>query len=437
MNQDTQQDNKEDQKPLVRMLGKNLLQQEQEAAEGKKENATVRAAVSARLRELMQAENFSVLTGAGSSVEVLGSVTFGNNALQKDGWARKPFARETTHLDELIKIYEEGRGSQGLDPEYGVEEFLHFLYQLEYVHPYGLKINRASGDEIKVAELRSKILGQLKSECGCDLTRATEFRNYRNFLKRIISRPTNLRRTNLFTTNYDLIFERVMDEMGLLYVDGFVGGTRHFFQPQAFNYDYYYPATTTEGRVSRLERVLHFYKLHGSLNWAESNDSSPGNVYGVEKKEPVSDHENLLVYPTPMKEHETIGFPYCELLRRFAGIIQQPQSVLITYGYGFGDAHINRAIYEALNIPSFQLVIVSYDWTPSLRRIWDHARDLPCVGFVVGKEYAGWQTFANELIPDLPTIELEERYETRQVAAKTLRDLSRQSAQQSGTNNGK
>ena len=38
-----------------------------------------------------------------------------------------------------------------------------------------------------------------------------------------------------------------------------------------------------------------------------------------------------------MKEGETLGFPYSELIRRFANIIQQPQSVLITIGYSFND----------------------------------------------------------------------------------------------------
>jgi hypothetical protein len=34
--------------------------------------------------------------------------------------------------------------------------------------------------------------------------------------------------------------------------------------------------------------------------------------------------------------------------------------VLVTYGYGFGDEHINRVIEDMLTIPSAHLVIISF-----------------------------------------------------------------------------
>jgi len=397
---------------VVSMLGKDLLKE----AESKPD--AVCSAVSARIRELMKAENFSILTGAGSSVRVLGSITFGKDALAKGGWVEIATLACKDDYQHLLNLFD----NKTAGAEYGVEEFIHFLHQLNYVGRYGVQVKRAGDVVVKVTDVLSSILGGLKERCTKDDISAQDLEGYKALFKRIISRPTNLKRTNLFTTNYDVIFERAMDEMGLIYVDGFVGGLRKFFQPQAFNYDYYYPASTTEGKVTRLEHVLHFYKLHGSLSWIESKASSTTNVCGIEKTEAVKDGvDNVLIYPTPMKEHETIGFPYSELVRRFASVIQQPQSVLITYGYGFGDAHINRAIYEALNIPSFQLVIVSYNWTPGIRAIWEQRESLPCVGFVVGPEYANWDAFTTKLIPDLPTVELEERYEKRQVAAQILR----------------
>jgi hypothetical protein len=33
----------------------------------------------------------------------------------------------------------------------------------------------------------------------------------------------------------------------------------------------------------------------------------------------------------------------------------------VTYGYGFGDSHINNIILDMLTIPSTHLVIISYD----------------------------------------------------------------------------
>ena len=210
-----------------------------------------------------------------------------------------------------------------------------------------------------------------------------------------------------------------MDGLGVVYVDGFIGGLKSFFHPESFNFDFYYPASTTEGNVSRMERVLHYYKIHGSLNWLESAEESFLNVYGIEKKDSEQmGVENVLIYPTPMKEHDTTGFPYSELFRKLANIIQQPQSVLITYGYSFGDSHINRLILEALTIPSFQLLIVSYSWSDNIKKIYNRFKDEPSVGFIIGSEFANWGTFVSNILPDLPTQDLEEKYQQKETKLK-------------------
>ena len=61
------------------------------------------------------------------------------------------------------------------------------------------------------------------------------------------------------------------------------------------------------------------------------------------------------------KAIETAYFPYSELFRDFSTAICRPNSVLVTYGYGFGDSHINRIIEDMLTIPSTHIVIISYD----------------------------------------------------------------------------
>ena len=49
------------------------------------------------------------------------------------------------------------------------------------------------------------------------------------------------------------------------------------------------------------------------------------------------------------------------MFRDFSCAISQPNSVVITYGYGFGDSHINRILEDMLSIPSTHIVIISYD----------------------------------------------------------------------------
>jgi hypothetical protein len=51
------------------------------------------------------------------------------------------------------------------------------------------------------------------------------------------------------------------------------------------------------------------------------------------------------------------------MFRHFSASLHQPQSALLTLGYGFQDEHINRLIYQALSVPSFTLIVV----TPSVR----------------------------------------------------------------------
>jgi hypothetical protein len=49
------------------------------------------------------------------------------------------------------------------------------------------------------------------------------------------------------------------------------------------------------------------------------------------------------------------------LFRDFSTGVCRPNSVLVTYGYGFGDTHINRVIEDMLTLPSTHLVIMSFD----------------------------------------------------------------------------
>ncbi|HOT72893.1 MAG TPA: SIR2 family protein [Anaerohalosphaeraceae bacterium] len=267
----------------------------------------------------------------------------------------------------------------------------------------------------KVLELIRLIKQELFTSCNVPIT-GRVFKEYeadplivhKEFIKKVLARPLNLKRINLFTTNYDLAFEKTMDALGVIYIDGFVGNIKRTFKPEVYNYDYYFPASTTEGRVHRLDKVVHLYKLHGSLDWVEYSPDSK-NIYGIEqKKDSARFDESIIIYPQPMKEEETLGFPYSEMFRRFASIIQQPQNVLITYGYGFGDEHINRVIYNALSISTFHLIVVSYGWTESLKRFYEMAKEDSRISFLIGEYLGDWKRFVYEMLPDIKQLELEE-----------------------------
>jgi hypothetical protein len=138
---------------------------------------------------------------------------------------------------------------------------------------------------------------------------------------------------------------------------------------ESYHYDLYYPGETTEGRVSRVDRVLHLYKLHGSINWRRRTAQAEEVI--ISHAEPSDgEYGDVMIYPSPLKVTEMNGYPYSEMFRHFSTHIRQPQSVLIVIGYAFQDSHVNRLIYQALTIPSFVLIVVTPEMTnPEIARL--------------------------------------------------------------------
>lgn len=224
---------------------------------------------------------------------------------------------------------------------------------------------------------------------------------HRRFVKKILTRPLNLRRVNMFTLNYDTLIESAADAEGSVLVDGFVGTLRRIFRPESYDLDFYFPAQTTEGRVHRFDRALHLYKLHGSITWhrCTADWENPYGLYATFFNQ-AAPEDDVLIYPTPLKYGQALGLPYSELFRRFAGAIAQPQSVLFVIGYGFGDEHVNALIRQALVIPSFTLVVVdpepASDFVSHLKQLGDER-----VWLVGGWKLGTFEHMVEKLLPDL------------------------------------
>ena len=230
--------------------------------------------------------------------------------------------------------------------------------------------------------------------------KAPGLNTFNTLVRKLLTRPLNLKRVNIFTLNYDTLVEQAADATGTVLLDGFVGTQRRIFRPESYEQDLYFPAETTEGRVHRFDRVLHLYKLHGSITWT-ADEPQLENPYGVESAPFRGDESQaLLIYPTPAKYGETLGLPYSELFRRFAGTLVRPQSVLFVIGYGFGDEHVNAIIRQALAIPSFTLVIV--DPSPGSPFVGAlRAQDDRRIWISEGSRLGTLAGFVDEVLPDL------------------------------------
>ena len=253
--------------------------------------------------------------------------------------------------------------------------------------------------------------------------------SYMTLVRKLLTRPLNLRRVNIFTLNYDTLVEQAADASGVVLLDGFVGVQNRVFRPESYEQDLYFPAETTEGHVHRFDRVLHLYKLHGSITWT-ANEPKIDNPYGVRSTVFNPDStQPLLIYPTPAKYGEILGSPYSELFRRFAGALARPQSALFVIGYGFGDEHVNAIIRQALAIPSFTLVIV--DPSPNSvfvtelrkqqdRRIW----------ISEGSTLGTFTGFVKYMLPDLRDEEI------RKKVLATHKALAKSNPVHGGSSNG-
>lgn len=191
------------------------------------------------------------------------------------------------------------------------------------------------------------------------------------FLLPFSSRVASRDRLHVFTTNYDRVIEYGCDLLGLRIVDRFVGSMAPVFHSSRLGIDLHYNPPGIRGEPRFLEGVVRFTKLHGSVDWMHSEGPSGGlevRRYGLPFGSSSSDanvcegmRERVLIWPNPAKDVETLEYPYAEMFRDFATAACQPNAVVITYGYGFGDDHVNRVLRDMLTIPSTHLVLISYD----------------------------------------------------------------------------
>jgi hypothetical protein len=132
----------------------------------------------------------------------------------------------------------------------------------------------------------------------------------------------------IFTTNYDLLFEEAFERNRSPFFDGFTGAKEPFFDPVSVS------AGNLPARWTRL------WKLHGSLGWCTNKR---GEVIRT-----GSSDANHLVFPEHLKYDQTQKAPYSSLFDRLGQFLLQPDTLLISSGFSFADAHISARIDEAL-----------------------------------------------------------------------------------------
>ena len=310
-----------------------------------------------RIKKYLELENVSMLIGAGGSFH-LGAPIIRTipDELKKEEFTQEIIARYfpesvAPSVEDVInclqadRFIKQKKGEAHAETQ--IDSSIQLIQQWLFEH--------CNTEEIDLA----------KSYTNDQKLKRNRYAYHENLIKKLLQRPNNLKRVNLFTTNYDMAFDYALDNLGVHYINGFTGVHNRCFRPEVYDYDLYYPGKSVTGKVHRAEKVLKYYKLHGSLSWI-ATEPDYGNTYGikeipVDKKFTIADNKELIIYPCVSKKSFVLDLPYSELFRQFAQAIHQPQSVLFCLGHSFYDEHINDIIKQALSVPSFTLIIVNYD----------------------------------------------------------------------------
>lgn len=145
----------------------------------------------------------------------------------------------------------------------------------------------------------------------------------------------------IFTTNYDYLFEIGLEANGVPYFDGFTGSYKPFFNADALE------------DIDYLPKQTKLWKIHGSLGLHQ--DEANGRIIRMS-----SDEDDLLIYPSSLKYNDSKKQPYSAFMDRLNLFLKQDDSVLFVCGYSFGDEHINERILSALQTNTTAHVFVLY-----------------------------------------------------------------------------
>lgn len=190
---------------------------------------------------------------------------------------------------------------------------------------------------------------------------------YETFIKNIIylldlhSVDVN-KKANIFTTNYDLFFERAVDNVlandeEFVFNDGFKGFINRKFNLYNYNMKYFYSPSYVNSTYKEQVKTINFYKMHGSLSWEKENEDLKYNYEEREEQEKIS-----IIYPTKEKFRNTLmNVTYHNLLREYIKNIDFDSNVLMVFGFSFADEHIRDLTTRALKNPKLMIYIFCYE----------------------------------------------------------------------------
>lgn len=367
----------------------------------------LRSRIEPWLTSLFQSEHLSLLAGSGLTHAVhelaagkgaagMGALTLSNHQTAIDQAAEKAAeaaGRKKGNLEDQLRVANELlRGLEILGEDSEAE---------------ALRKELQSGMQAFAQSILSSESGIATAD---ESKREQAFNTLVTFLMSFGGRTGVRDRLNIFTTNYDRLIEAGAELAGLHLLDRFLGNLMPIFRSSRLDLDMHYNPPGIRGEPRYLEGVARYTKLHGSVDWVQTGQDIRriGLPFGAGSVAPYlkapglggATAHQLMIYPNAAKDRETADYPYVELFRDLAAAVCRPNSTLVTYGYSFGDEHINRVIRDMLTIPSTHLVVIAYD--DPLGRIMQTYREMgrpSQISLLIGPALADLTTLTENYLP--------------------------------------
>ena len=319
-----------------------------------------------KLNEMLSGKNVNFLVGSGASAPAYKTLSLGDD---------KP------SLEDLLS-------SNDIDDN--SKKVLYYFYFRDWILPMTNIIKSITDDEKKVIE------------------------NYNCFLRKLIYFLQNEsnekpKRINIFTTNYDLMFEKTFqnllnEKVNCYFNDDSVGFISKTLNAQNFNL-----SISRTGYLDSYKNevpTINLIKIHGSISWEKrSNDIIGVNydcdlatllisnldgvnfidtiVSSIENNDYTQFNKNLLdlyqlnkedlnsfyieyqklsiINPNKWKFHETVFEQhYYQQLRNFSYEMEKENTILIVFGFSFADEHVKEVFERALVNPTLKVYVICH-----------------------------------------------------------------------------
>ncbi|EPJ42959.1 MAG: hypothetical protein OFPI_45180 [Osedax symbiont Rs2] len=175
-----------------------------------------------------------------------------------------------------------------------------------------------------------------ESESDTDLSNTKKFLAWLNIQNKDFTKE-------IFTTNYDLIIEKSLEEIRVPYFDGFVGSYEPFFLQESIE--------RFVDKSDLTQNWIRLWKIHGSLNWFWKNNNT-NSSHSIIRGSKITDIQNisneLVIFPSKEKYDSSKKQPFVAYFDRLKNTLQNGELLFIFSGYSFSDQHINEIIFNSL-----------------------------------------------------------------------------------------